>query len=132
MLITNLKPVFSSNKDYYGKALVITLDNGVKILKSYDTVVCVIVPNIHKTWATTVVLPWMDWSATTGKHTWDFLCQNDIKIDVKKLGFKSFANLMREVSSFIYKNGKVTQLDGSTWVRNYQNLELAIKNWETL
>lgn len=132
MLITELKPVHSSNKSYYGKATVVTLDNGVKILKSYDTVVCVIVPNVEGTSFAAVAMPWMNWSATTGKHTWDFLLQNNIHINLERSGFKSFASFMRDVSSFLYKDGVASCLDDGCWACKYKSLDSAIRNWKNL
>lgn len=130
MLVTELTPQFSSNKSYYGKALVITLDNGVRMLKSYETIVCIILP--EKKGKVEVIMPWMSWSYTTGKHAWDFLAQNDIF--VASTGFKSFAAFMREVGKFTWdvKEEKITDIDGNTWVRELQNTYKAIDNFKEL
>lgn len=132
MLVTALIPEFSSNKSYYDKALVITLDNGVKMLQSYNTVVAIILPKEDN--KSVVYLPWMDWSATTGKHVFDFLMQNDVSPHISKYGFKSFANFMRDVSRYEYDHAKQDMIDfsDSTQVREYQDLNRAIHNFEEL
>lgn len=132
MLITELTPQFSSNKSYYGKALVITLDNGVRMLKSYETIVCIILP--EKEGKVEVIMPWMGWSHTTGNHVWDFLLQNDICVHYNNLGFKSFAAFMREVGQFTWdvKEEKITDIDDNTWVRELQNTYKAIDNFKEL
>lgn len=130
MLVTELTPQFSSNKSYSGKALVITMDNGVRMLKSYETIVCIILP--EKKGKVEVIMPWMSWSYTTGKHVWDFLAQNDIF--VASTGFKSFAAFMREVGQFTWdvKEEKITDIDDNTWVRELQNTYKAIDNFKEL
>ena len=62
--VSILKPAYG-NKSFYGKAKVIEAD-GVKYLKSYDTIVCAITPdgNFEKLWD--------GWSATTTKHVNSF------------------------------------------------------------
>lgn len=131
MLVTELSPQFSSNKSYYGKALVIILDNGVRILKSYETIVCIILP--EKECKVEVIMPWV-WSRTTGKHVRDFLMQNDIHVDSNNLGFKSFAAFMREVGQFTWdvKEENITAIDDNTWVRELQNTYKAIDNFKEL
>lgn len=130
MLVTELTPQFSSNKSYYGKALVIALNNGVRMLKSYETIVCIILP--EKEGKVEVIMPWMSWSYTTGKHVWDFLAQNDIFVN--SIGFKSFAAFMREVGQFTWdvKEEKITDIDDNTWVRGLQNTYKAIDNFKEL
>lgn len=132
MLVTSLNPQFSSNKSYYGKALVITLDNGVKMLQSYETTVCIILP--EKEGKVGVIMPWMHWSNTTGKHVWDFLMQNNIHINHTSLGFKSFAAFMREVGQFTWdvKEEKITDIDDNTWVCELQNPTKAIDNFKEI
>lgn len=132
MLVTNLIPEFSFNKSYYGKATVFTLDNGVKMLRSYDTVVAIILPREDN--KTVVYLPWMDWSATTGKHVSDFLMQNKVSPDIWKHGFKSFASFMRDVSRYEYDHEKRDMVDfsDSTQVCEYRDLNRAIHNFEEL
>lgn len=132
MLVTALIPDYTSNKSYYGKALVITLDNGVKMLKSYNTVVAIILPKEDN--KSVVYLPWMDWSATTGKHVFDFLMQNDVFPNIWKHGFKSLARFMREVSRYEYDCEKREMIDisDSTQVHEYHDLNKAIHNFEEL
>lgn len=54
-----------TQKSFYGKAKVLELVNGMKILKSYDTLILV------KDGKRFLKL-WDDWSATTGKHIYSF------------------------------------------------------------
>ena len=54
-------------KSYYGKARVIEQDNGVKVLLSYDTEVCII------TRSGEFVRLWGGYSATTMRHVNSFL-----------------------------------------------------------
>lgn len=131
MLVTELKPQFSRNKSYYGKALVITLDNGVKMLQSYETIVCIVLP--EKEGKVEVIMPWV-WSSTTGKHTWDFLMQNNIHVDHTRLGFKSFAAFMCDVCQFTWyvKEGKIFDISDNTWVCELQNPAKAIDNFKEL
>lgn len=133
MLVTNLNPKFSKNKSYYGKAQVITLDNGVLILKSYDTVVCIVLPE-NEDCEREIILPWFSWSQTTGKHVWDFLLQNGIKPDFDNLQFKNFAQFMRGIGQFTWHTVKrnITDWDDSTWVCNLQKLDKAIDNYKVL
>lgn len=60
-----LRPT-SSQKSFYGKALVLTFSDGSKVLQSYSTWVAKITPNGD------VVRLWCGWSATTGKHIASF------------------------------------------------------------
>lgn len=133
MLVNELKPQFSSNKSYYGKATVIELDNGVRMLKSYYTIVCIITTwNDDKT--IDVFLPWKDWSRTTGKHVWDFLLQNHIQPNFSEYGFKSFAAFMREVGKFKWdtQTREIVEIDDNTWVGSLQNLLSAGENFKEL
>ena len=132
MLVTALIPDYTSNKSYYGKALVITLDNDVKMLQSYNTVVTIILPKEDN--KSVVYLPWMNWSATTGRHVFDFLMQNDVFPNIWKHGFKSLASFMRDVSRYEYDCEKREMIDisDSTQVCEYQDLNRAIHNFEEL
>lgn len=64
-------------KDYYGKAMVITDDNGTVSLKSYDTIVCRIENGKF-------IKMWDGWSATTMKHIKDFCKEFGIEFGNKK------------------------------------------------
>ena len=132
MLVTALIPEHTSNKSYYGKATVITLDNGVKMLKSYDTVVAIILPKEED--KIVVYLPWMAWSHTTGKHLFDFLIQQGVCPHISDYGFKSFAAFMRGVSRYEYDCEKREMVDFTDYnqVREYQDLSRAIHNFEEL
>lgn len=66
--VTELKPLNSSQKSFYGKAHVISLDNGTKILQSYNTYVSAVLPNGQ-------YLQNGRYSATTGKHEQEFSLQ---------------------------------------------------------
>ena len=59
-------------KSYYGKARVIEQDNGVKVLLSYDTEVCIITRRGE------LVRLWEGYSATTMRHVNSFLLLFDI------------------------------------------------------
>lgn len=61
MRVYELQPN-DGRKSFYGKALIINLDNGTKALQSYQTIVAVETPDgkLHRTWD--------GWSATTGRH----------------------------------------------------------------
>lgn len=63
--VSILKPVTSRNKSYYGKAKVIEA-GGVKYLKSYDTVVCVVTADGE------FIRLWEKYSPTTLNHVNDF------------------------------------------------------------
>ena len=65
--VYELKPDrYSPNKSFYGKANVIELSNGVKLLQSYDTIVAGINTSGR------FVRLWGGWSATTAKHLASF------------------------------------------------------------
>ena len=51
-----------SHKSFYGKAIIIEMDNGEKILQSYNTKV------LKQTKEGTLIRLWDNWSATTGRH----------------------------------------------------------------
>lgn len=56
----------TSQKSYYGKAIVWEMADGSKVLQSYQTRVARITPNGE------VIRMWGGWSATTGKHIASF------------------------------------------------------------
>lgn len=62
-----LTPVTRGQKSYCNRAHVITLSNGVRLLKSYDTIVCGINTRGH------FFRLWAGWSATTAKHVDSFV-----------------------------------------------------------
>lgn len=131
MLVTALNPRFYRNKLYYGNALVIKLNNGVKMLQSNETITCIILP--EKEGRVEVIMPFMDWSRTTGRHTSDFLMQNNIFIkNLTRLGFSSFASFMREVGNFTWdvKEEKIVEFNGYTWACEYQKLDKAINEFK--
>lgn len=66
--VTELQPLNSSQKSFYSKAHVFNLDNGTKILKSYDTFVAAVLP-------TGQYVQNDRYSATTGKHENEFALQ---------------------------------------------------------
>lgn len=66
--ITELQPLNSSQKSFYGKAQVIRLDNGTKVLQSYNTYVATVLPNGQ-------YVQNGRYSATTGKHEQEFALQ---------------------------------------------------------
>lgn len=66
--VTELKPLNSSQKSFYSKAQVISLDNGTKVLQSYNTFVAAVLP-------TGQYVQNDRYSATTGKHEQEFSLQ---------------------------------------------------------
>ena len=66
--ITELEPLNYSQKSFYNKAQVIRLDNGTKILQSYDTFVAAVLPSGK-------YVQNDRYSATTGKHEQEFALQ---------------------------------------------------------
>lgn len=66
--VTELKPLNSSQKSFYGKAQVISLDNGTKVLQSYNTYVAATLPNGQ-------YVQNGRYSATTEKHEQEFALQ---------------------------------------------------------
>lgn len=66
--VTELQPLNSSQKSFYSKAQVINLDNGTKILQSYNTYVAAVLP-------TGQYVQNDRYSATTGKHENEFALQ---------------------------------------------------------
>ncbi len=82
MTIYELTPVYDSRKSFYGKAHVITYDNGTIELQSYDTIVSRIIngavdkSGLHA------------YSRTTDRHIRDFFRQHGIDIDNFEKGVK--------------------------------------------
>ena len=68
-MITELQPIHSSQKSFYGKARVENLENGHKELYSYSTKVCELDNNNN-------IVDIGYYSATTSRHINDFLQQN--------------------------------------------------------
>lgn len=66
--VTELQPLNSNQKSFYSKAHVISLDNGTKVLQSYDTYVATVLPNGR-------YVQNDRYSATTGKHENEFALQ---------------------------------------------------------
>ena len=98
MQVTNLIPLNSRQKSFYGKAKVIDLNDAVA-LQSYDTIVCII--DYEERGVTKITFPWANWSATTSRHISEFLEQQRIpvrflmdEISQKEPGIKSFKQLM--------------------------------------
>ena len=69
-----LQPVYNTQKDYYKKAVVKTLDNNIKLLYSYNTLVCIIYDNRYI--LNDNISYNLLFSNTTLKHIKDFLLQN--------------------------------------------------------
>ena len=69
-----LKPIYNTQKDYYKKAEVKTLNNNIKLLYSYNTLVCIIYDN--KYILNDNINYNLLFSNTTLKHLKDFLLQN--------------------------------------------------------
>ena len=74
--IENLQPIYENVKSYYGKAMVITMDSGEIILKSYDTFVA----SIKDGKATINGI----YSLTTLRHIKEFLRQHGFEVGTKK------------------------------------------------
>ncbi len=67
--IYNLEPINSTQKSFYGKAIVKELRNGSKLLYSYDTLVCGLRPSNK--------IAHIEYhSQTTARHINEFLQQN--------------------------------------------------------
>lgn len=66
--VTELQPLNSYQKSFYSKAQVISLDNGTKILQSYNTFVAAVLPDGQ-------YVQNDRYSATTGKHENEFALQ---------------------------------------------------------
>lgn len=66
--VTELQPSHSGQISFYGKAHVISLDNGTKVLQSYNTYVATVLPSGR-------YVQNGRYSATTSKHENDFALQ---------------------------------------------------------
>lgn len=73
-----LIPYVTARKSFNHKAIVNIMDNGIKCLVSYDTLVCVINTKGK------LVKTWDDWSVTTAMHIDSFLKSNGLKAISKK------------------------------------------------
>lgn len=69
-----LKTIYTSQKDFYKKAIIKTLDNNIKLLYSYNTLVCIIYNN--KYILNDTINYDLLFSNTTLKHIKEFLLQN--------------------------------------------------------
>lgn len=68
-MITNLEPIYTTQKSFYGKATVEHLDNGHKALYSYNTRVCELNDDNQ-------IIEIGYYSQTTARHINDFIMQN--------------------------------------------------------
>ena len=66
--VTELEPYFEGRKSYYKKAHVITLENGARLLRSYNTIVALITSDGR-------FIKDDNYSATTGRHQHEFYNQ---------------------------------------------------------
>lgn len=73
----NLETIYSTQKSFYGKAIVTELDNGHKVLISYNTNVCELDKNNN-------IVEIGYYSQTTARHVNEFLQQNGYKKMTKK------------------------------------------------
>lgn len=73
-----------NQKSFYGKAHLSELSNGMRVLKSYDTLILV------KDGKRFLKL-WDDWSATTGKHIYSFCGMR--KKDFEKLPYMKWCEV---------------------------------------
>lgn len=102
MQVTDLIPLNSRQKSFYGKAKVIDLNDYAVALKSYDTIVCVV--DYEERGVTKITFPWANWSATTSRHISEFLEQQRIparflmeEITKREPGIKSFKKLLENI-----------------------------------
>ncbi len=65
----NLESIYSNKKSFYGKAIVTELDNGHKVLTSYNTDVCELDENNN-------IVEIGYYSQTTARHINEFIIQN--------------------------------------------------------
>ena len=65
----NLETIYSTQKSFYGKATITELENGHKILTSYNTNVCKLDQNNN-------IIEIGYYSQTTGRHVNEFLMQH--------------------------------------------------------
>lgn len=111
MQVTDLIPLNSRQKSFYGKAQVIEAGEYADGLKSYDTIVCIV--DHEEPGITKIAFPWSGWSPTTARHVTEFLTQEGIsvsflmqQIQKHEKGIKSFKQLMENVSYIEFgKNG---------------------------
>lgn len=73
-----------NQKSFYGKVHLLELSNGMRVLKSYDTLILV------KDGKRFLKL-WDDWSATTGKHIYSFCGMR--KKDFEKLPYMKWCEV---------------------------------------
>ena len=76
-MITELQAIYSHTKSHYGKAQVEHLENGHKVLYSYNTKVCELDNNNN-------IVDIGYYSVTTSRHINDFLQQNGLAKMSKK------------------------------------------------
>lgn len=76
-MITNLQPIYINQKSFYNKAQVKHLENGHKVLYSYNTRVCELN-------ADNQIIEIGYYSQTTARHINDFLQQNNLSKMTKK------------------------------------------------
>lgn len=81
-MITELQARYTNQKSFYGKAQVEHLNNGYRVLYSYNTKVCELDNNNN-------IVDIGYYSATTSRHINDFLQQNNLpkmnKKEIEKL-----------------------------------------------
>ena len=122
MLINELNPIYDGHKSFYGKAKVVVYPESWIDLMSYSTIVC----RFDRTEGTFEF--YGDYSATTRRHTWEFLLQMSeeyliskdtwIKIyntiwNQEKL--KSFPQFLRAVRKVDMLNHTYTLRNGKTF-----------------
>lgn len=102
MQVTDLIPLNSRQKSFYGKAQVIEAGEYADALKSYDTIVCVV--DHEERGVTKITFPWANWSATTSHHISEFLEQQRIpvrflmeEITKREPGIKSFKKMLENI-----------------------------------
>lgn len=102
MQVTDLIPLNSRQKFFYGKAKVIDLNDYAIALQSYDTIVCIV--DYEEQGITKITFPWASWSATTSRHISEFLEQQRIpasflmeEITKREPGIKSFKKMLENI-----------------------------------
>ena len=95
---SELKATYDSRASFYKKAHVLTLEDNTKVLKSYESLVCVY------TAGTLFIASDVDrvFSTTTLRHIKEFIYQNigKVDVDIKKL------RQIKEVHSFTTKEAE--------------------------
>lgn len=71
---SELLPIFDSRKSFYNKAIVINLDDNSKLLKSYDSFVCLIDSN-NSIYINNDIEHELLYSTTTLRHIKEFIKQ---------------------------------------------------------